>query len=1718
MKPDGGVAMVSYKKQIIFLTIVVLICIALIFFIYTEVKKNAFQELNERQMTYAQLAAKGIESVLDHHIAILQILARNQHIILMDSEGKSLLQEGVQRSGSLIKGITRVNARGEIIYTFPAAAGVIGRNISGQAHVRDVWQTKKLVVSDIFDAVQGFKSVAIHMPVYRANTFDGSIAFLISFNGLAKTYLDNLHVPDERYVQLINAHGKIIYCVDPEHLGVSWVELYKENPEAVAVIDRIMKGERGVATFIGSHSKGSAKKAQRLHAVYTPVRVGSGHWSVIVMSSERNLLPAFHNIKRGIILLALMLIAFFTIAVYVAARIRSASIETHKRQKIEEDLVKSALEINDLYHNAPCGYHSLDTDGKIVRINDMEASWLGYSRDSLIGRPFVDFMTLSSRERFAAAFDQLKKEGLVLNIEYELIRKDGSSFPVLVTASAVTDPRGNFIMSRSMVLDMTRRRAQEQRLRESETLYRTALETTSDGISITQNRKYVFVNKKLMETIGRPDENLIGKTAGVYIHPDDRHLLLENFLALQQGLPMPNPEYNLRILKPDGSIVMVSVINVQITYQGQPATLAFITDITDQKKHEEALQEGETLYRTALEATSDGVTIVQEGVYVYVNQKFLATMGIAREDILNKPLGILAGSNAQQGLRDFLQSHPQKEPAPDRHVTRVRKPDGSKIYLQSSSVDIVYRGKPAILTFIQDVTESRKAEQVLRESEELYRTALESTSDGVTIVQKGKYVYVSQRLLNTIGQPNLNLVGTMQDTDIHPGDWAKVVDAYERRHKGDPLPTDYELRVTKPDGSTVYLHIHTVLVKYYGAPAILSFIRDITKQKEAENALRESETLYRTALENVSDGITIADIQDGKYLYVNTKLMQTLGRPGEDVTGSPVDVYVHPDDVGLGRKYYLERKKEGKIASNFESRLIRPDGSIAMISVRATDIVFKGRKAVISFVQDITARKKAEEALRESETFYRTALENTSDGISIIDIQAGRYLYVNQRLMQTIGRPGEDVTGQPADIYLHPDDVGMDRQIYKALKASGRDKISYEIRVLAADGSTVTLGVTATETRYQGKRAIISFITNITERKKAENALRESEELYRTSMEKTNDGISIIQDGKYVYANQKLLKTIGREEGIIGLPVGIYTHPDDREVVKGHYEARRRGEWAPLSYDARIVKPDGSIVYSNIKAVSIIYKGRPATIAFSLDITERKKAEEALRKSEERYRSIIESIDDEYFETDLAGNITFFNKKISWTGHTYEEFIGLSYRQYTSPEMSDKISKAFNTVYKENRVVRITDHQVLHKDGRSIYLDINVSPIRDASGKPVGFRGISRDVSERYKMEEERKKLTEQLYQAQKMEAIGTLAGGIAHDFNNLLMGIQGYTSIMLLEVDASHPHYEQLKSVQTLVQSGASLTKQLLGFARAGRYEVVPTNLNDMIRKSIGLFGRTKKEIRVFEKYAENIWTVEADRGQIEQVLLNMYVNAWQAMPGGGSLYLETENVTMDNTVAKLRDLKPGRYVKISITDTGVGMDEKTRQRIFDPFFTTKEMGRGTGLGLASAYGIIKGHSGLITVYSEKSEGTTFNIYLPASTKAVPSEETAESEMAGGRETILLVDDEEVITDVTGRLLTELGYQIITANSGREAVETYRQKHAEIDLVIIDMIMPGMSGSDTFDQLKTINPSIRAILSSGYSLNGKAQAIMDKGVRVFLQKPYRLHDLAQKIREALSA
>ncbi len=516
-------------------------------------------------------------------------------------------------------------------------------------------------------------------------------------------------------------------------------------------------------------------------------------------------------------------------------------------------------------------------------------------------------------------------------------------------------------------------------------------------------------------------------------------------------------------------------------------------------------------------------------------------------------------------------------------------------------------------------------------------------------------------------------------------------------------------------------------------------------------------------------------------------------------------------------------------------------------------------------------------------------------------------------------------------------------------------------------------------------------------------------------------------------------------------------------------------------------------------------------------MNKRRESDARLQDSENKYRTIIESMEEAYFEVDLQGTLTFVNGAFCrMADRPVGKLIGIHNRDCTRKESADRLVHALNQIFLTGESQHISNYEIIRPDDSEIILELSASLIHDKKSEPTGFRVVGRDVSERLRVEKEKRRLEAQLQQAQKMEAVGTLASGIAHDFNNIMMGILGNASLMLARIEPDHPHHEKLQNIEKYILNGSELTKQLLGFARGGKYNVKSTALRDLVAESAQMFGRTKKEIRIHTAHLRDTWPVEVDRGQIEQVLLNLFVNAWQAMPGGGDLHLLSEDAELDEAYQMPYKVEPGRYVKLSVVDTGVGMDQATQERIFEPFFTTKEMGRGTGLGLASAYGIIKNHGGHINVYSEKGRGTTFNIYLPASDKAVEKEVQKPRELRKGNETILLVDDEDITVEVGEEILVELGYKVITARNGLEALAAYKDNADKIDMIILDMIMPDMGGGKTYDELKKINPGIKVLLSSGYSISGEASEILARGCNDFIQKPFNMKQLSEKMRGIL--
>jgi two-component system cell cycle sensor histidine kinase/response regulator CckA len=745
-----------------------------------------------------------------------------------------------------------------------------------------------------------------------------------------------------------------------------------------------------------------------------------------------------------------------------------------------------------------------------------------------------------------------------------------------------------------------------------------------------------------------------------------------------------------------------------------------------------------------------------------------------------------------------------------------------------------------------------------------------------------------------------------------------------------------------------------------------------------------------------------------------------------------------------------------------------------------------------------------EKAWREKEGRCRNLFEQSTDAL-YMTTREGDHVEVNQSFLDLFGYTREELGYLKADaLYVNPSDrIRFQHKIEESGSVS-----DFEVKLRKKDGKEMDCVLTAAVWKT-GEGSILGYqgiIRDISDRKALLEKLRKYEFIVNTSKQ-----FMTLINREYIYeaVNEAYCLAHGKsQEEIVGKSVAdIWGKRKFKSVLKPYLDKCFTG--SEIHHQKWFEFSDNEQRYFDVSYYP--YYGDDSEVSHAVvityDMTERKQAEEALRESEEKFRNLFDLSPQAIAVTDVkTGKIVDVNDEFcELTHYSRRKVLGKTIEDLGFFFEGEK--DAFLNQLQESGEADGLETQFEAKDGFVISALLFARLIRIA-GKEFVLTALL-DMSDQ-------KRLEAQLRQAQKMEALGTLAGGIAHNFNNLLMGIQANASLILLDIDPSDSNYDRLMNIEKMVQNGSKLTKQLLGYAREGRYEIRPMSLNQLIRETSGTFGLTKKEIEVHHDLAKDLFAIEADQGQIEQILWNLYVNAADAMPSGGDLFLKTMNVTHKDVTGKSPKVKPGDYVLVEITDTGTGMDKKTAERIFDPFFTTKEMSRGTGLGLASVYGIVRNHGGTITVTSKKGKGSTFSIYLPASKKQAVKENRGSDKFVPGKETVLLVDDEDMILDVGTQILEKMGHKVMKAKSGQEAIEIYETHRDLIELVILDMIMPGVGGGETYDRIKQINPGVKVLLSTGYSINGQATEILERGCDGFIQKPFRMKELSHKIREVL--
>jgi PAS domain S-box-containing protein len=869
--------------------------------------------------------------------------------------------------------------------------------------------------------------------------------------------------------------------------------------------------------------------------------------------------------------------------------------------------------------------------------------------------------------------------------------------------------------------------------------------------------------------------------------------------------------------------------------------------------------------------------------------------------------------------------------------------------------------------------------------------------------------------------------------------------------------------------------------------------RDSRKREEAQKALAESEEKYRKLVDDANSIIMRMDL-DGNITFFNEFAQSFFGYTREEIIGKNVVGTIVPPVDSSGRDLSRHMKEVCQRTSEYkanENENTRKDGSRVWVSWTNTPIQGPdGRVAEILCVgNDITERKHAEEALGRERNLLRTLIDILPDCVYATD-SVGRKILSNPADVQSIGAKSvEEVLGK-TDLELFPEELA--RQYWAndlAVLRTGQPLVNREEPMRNPDGSTRWLLTSKVPLRDE-KGEIIGVVgvgRDITERKAAEEKV---EILSRFPDENPNPVMRVTPGGVILYANRSAAPVLEAW--------GTAADQSVPEDWRARIEAASKAA-GPIQAEAACGDRVFAFTLARVAKAGYIN-------IYGDDITERKKADEEIERLRQQIEFILGTTKTGLDIIDSHLAVRYVDPEWakvygSYAGRKcYDYFMGRS-----EPCPGCGVTKAIET----KRVV-VTEEILAKENNRPI--QVTTMPFESEDGEWM-VAEVNVDISER-------KHLEEQLLQAQKMEAIGQLAGGIAHDFNNLMTGILGYANILKLESQPGTSFNDAAKTIEKAAERASQLTKQLLGFARRGKFLRVPVDLHTVAHEVMGLLTRTiEKNISVTQRLrADSPWVL-GDPGQIEQAILNLAVNARDAMPDGGELAIETQVANLDEAFCRTHpEATPGRYVLVSVVDTGMGIPKELQQRIFEPFFTTKESDKGTGMGLAMVYGIVKNHGGFIRLYSEVGHGARFDVYLPQSTQMGAPAGVEQQSPVRGTGRILLVDDEEVVRDVASRMLRNLGYEVAVAASGDEAVRHYRAHSGQVDLVIIDMIMPGMSGRECFLALKSVNPGIRAILSTGYGLDGKAQDIVDEGMRGFVQKPYTMRELSTAIANALSS
>ncbi len=1048
--------------------------------------------------------------------------------------------------------------------------------------------------------------------------------------------------------------------------------------------------------------------------------------------------------------------------------------------------------------------------------------------------------------------------------------------------------------------------------------------------------------------------------------------------------------------------------------------------------------------------------------------------------------------------------------------------------------------------------ESKKTETALRESEEKYRTLIESTLDFVfTVNRKGMFTYVNPRFEIVTGRTSSELVGR-PFTDILSPEAKKIAATkFKKGIRGEEV-APYEMDIIHKSGSRIPVEFNVATLRDANEEPIgrYGIGRDLTERRRTESALRESEERLHSIVQGSPISTFVID-KEHRVVYWNSALeelsriraAEVIGTHGQwkafynDERPCMADLLVDEDFDSIDKLYAGRYKKSNLLKEAYEASDFFPHLGNGGRWLRFTAATIRGTQGnligAVETLQDITDRKRTEKALIESEEKYRLVVENAGEAICIA--RDGMLKFINREAVEIIGYAEEILTSRPFIEFIYPDDREAVIGFYAKRMKGEKDPPSFSFRVVAEDGTAKWVEAHATPISWRDKPALLNFISDITERKRTDEKLRQSISLLTATLESTADGILVVdKDGKVSSVNNKFLS-------MWRIPASVAASGDDNKILtsvldqlkdpEGFIEKVKFLYSRPEAQSFDVLEFKDGRIFERLSQPQKMGDAVVGRVWSFRDVTERARMEERLRESQMRLSEIIEFLPDATLVIDKDGKVMAWNRAIeSMTGIRAEKMLGKGNYEYALPFYGDRrpiiidlalhpnpeMEKHYTSIQRMGDIL-FGESFTPNLPPGNVHLSATASVLRDSRGDIIAAIECIRDNTERKKMEE-------RLHRSEKMEALGTLAGGVAHDLNNVLGVLVGYSELLLMEIPEGNPWRRHISNILLSSQRAAAIIQDLLTLARRGVAVSEVVNLNRVVTDYLETpeFEKLKAHhpsVTLKADFEKGLLNIKGSQVHLGKTIMNLVSNASEAISGEGEVIVRTNNCYIDQPIRGYDDVREGDYAVLTVSDNGRGISASDIKKIFEPFYTKKIMGRsGTGLGLAVVWGTVKDHNGYIDVQSEDGKGSTFTIYLPATREELTGDEqrTSPENYMGYGETVLVVDDVKEQREVAGSMLTRLGYKVDAVSSGEEAIEYL--KAGKADLMVLDMIMdPGIDGLETYRRVLDINPKQKAIIVSGFSETERVKKALELGAGAYVRKPYILEKIGMAIRRELA-